>query len=211
MHRLHTLAPGPIHLIWHENQSSYLSVRKERGCLQLRLHRLFYNAPTPVLQALIEYALHRNPQARAVIRQMAHLHFSQTHAPAKPLEHVGKTYNLQEILDRVHEPVHGVSIGWSNHTRKGVRSITFGTYDKHRRQIRINRLLDDPNVPLYFLEFVVYHEMLHAIFPTKMDSAGRCSIHTPEFREKEAQFPHFQAARAWEKTFFKKRKPHGRS
>jgi hypothetical protein len=181
------------------------------------VHRLFYDAPTPVLQALIQYALKRDPQARAIIKQMAHLHFSQTHTPAEPLEHIGKTYNLREIFDRVQEilPIDNISIGWSNRTRKGkFHSITFGTFDKHRRQIRINPLLDDPEVPLYFLEFIVYHEMLHAVCPSTIDPAGRCSVHTREFREKERQFPHFKAAKEWGKMslqFFKKRTPHGRS
>ena len=133
------------------------------------------------------------------------------------IEWEGKTYNLQEIFIRMRTllPVSDIAIGWSKRVRKGkFRSITFGTFDKHRRQIRIHPLLDDPEVPLYFLEFIVYHEMLHAVCPTQMDTAGRCSVHTKEFREKERQFPYFKAAKEWEKVslnFFKKRKSHGRS
>ena len=216
-HPLHALCPLPLHLVWHENSTSYLSVRKGRRSLSLRAHRLFYDAPTPVLQALIQYALHRDPRARAVIRQMAHLHFSQTSAPAKPLQSIGKIYNLQEILERMQNilPVPNLSIGWSNRTPRGaLRSMTFGTYDGHRRQIRIHPLLDDPAVPLYFLEFIVYHEMVHAICPTKMGTNGKCKIHTKEFRDQERQFPQFKAAHAWGKTsllFFKKRKSDGRA
>lgn len=217
MKQLEELSPLPLHIVWHENKTSYLSVRKERGHLFLRIHRLFYNAPTPVLEALIRFAMKKDPAARAIIRQMAHLHFSQTRSDPVALNSAGKVYNLQEIFERAQEilPVVDVSIGWSNRTTRGkFRSITFGTFDKHRRQIRINRLLDDHQVPLYFLEFIVYHEMLHAVIPTKMDTAGRCSIHTKEFREREKQLPHYKEASEWAKqslTFFKKRKSHGRS
>lgn len=217
MHRLEACSPLPLDLVWHENKSTYLSVKKERGKLYLRLHRLFYDAPTPVLEALIRYAIRRDLSAYAVVKQMAHLHFSQTYIKAEELSPIGSTYHLQEIYDRYLSqiPIENVSIGWSKRTRQGrFRSITFGTFDKHCRQIRLNPILDDPQVPLYFVEFIVYHEMLHALCPSTIDTSGRCSIHNRAFKEKERQFPHYKEAKEWEKTsltFFKKRKSHGRS
>jgi hypothetical protein len=217
--RLEALCPVPLCLVWHENKSTYLSVRKVRRTLHMRVHRLFYDAPTPVLEALIRYALKpQDRSAHAMIKQMAHLHFSQVVIAAEPLPTKGHVYDLQEIFHRLLSlvPIEGVSIGWSRRSKGGkFHSITFGTYDRVCRQIRINAILDDPQVPLYFLEFIVYHEMLHALCPSKMDSFGRCWVHTAEFRSKERQFPQYQAAKEWEKkslTFFKKRKSsHGRS
>lgn len=216
-HKLHTLAPLPLNIVWHENKTTYLSIRKERRCLHLRLHRLFYDAPTPVLEALIQFALKRDRKSSVIIKQMAHLHFSNEVVQPEPLESRGAVYDLQEILNRWNEilKIENIFIGWSKYSRASrFRSLTFGSYDKHCRQIRINPLLDQKEVPLYFLEFIVYHEMLHAVCPSKMDSQGRCLVHTKEFREKEKQFPQYQEAKEWEKTsltFFKKRKSHGRS
>jgi len=215
-HRLQAIASMPLKIVWHENKTTFLSVRKEGGCLFMRVHRLFYDAPSPVLEALVKFAMRKDRQALAVIKQMAHLHFSNHHVAAKLLESQGATYDLQKIFDQTLTllPIQDVSIGWSDRKRTGkFRSITFGTYDKHRRQIRINPILDDPQVPLYFLEFIVYHEMLHAVCHSKMDTSGRCFVHTGEFCEKERQFPFYQKAKEWEKgclTFFKKRKSHGR-
>jgi hypothetical protein len=215
--RLQELTSIPLEIVWHENKSTFLSIRKDRGSLSLRLHRLFYDAPSPVLEALIKYALKKDRPSLAVIKQMAHLHFSKHSVEVKPLSPQGKFYHLQEIFDRLLTllPIKGVQIGWSERKRVGkLRSITFGSFDRHARQIRIHPILDDPQVPLYFLEFIVYHEMLHAVCSTKMSPGGRCSVHTPEFRERERQFPQFKQAMEWEKqclTFFKKRKPHGRS
>ncbi len=216
-HKLEQLANVPIEIVWHENKTTYLSVKRAGGFYHLRIHRLFYDAPTPVLEALLQYAIRRDSRAKIIVRQMAHLHFSQTRAKAKPLSPVGKIYNLQEIFERMQTlvPVEGVTIGWSDRKGQGsFRSITFGTYDFHRRQIRIHPLLDQREVPLYFLEYIVYHEMLHALYPSKMGIRGRCSIHSKEFREKERQFPFFEEAKKWEKScipFFKARRNRGGS
>ncbi len=218
-HPLQEMAGCPIELVWHENHSSYLTVSKKRGILKLRVHRLFYDAPTPVLQALIKYAKVNDSESRAVIRQMAHLYFSNTICvEKKPLQSKGEVYDLQEIFNLLfelfpEEKPQDVSIGWSNRKSTGKSSITFGTFDKHCRRIRINSILDDSRVPQYFLEYIVYHEMLHAVCPSRMDTKGRCSVHTKEFREKEKLFPHYLLAREWEKkslSFFKRRR-HGRS
>ncbi len=201
-HRLEQLANKPLEIIWHENKTTYLSVKKERGRISLRLHRLFYEAPTPVLEAILRYAFGREKEAKAVIRQMAHLYFSKVHLEPKELSSKGLIYDLQEIFERMQKilPVENVSIGWSDRRAKGrFRSITFGTYNHHTRQIRIHSILDAKEVPLYFLEYIVYHEMLHAVCPAQMCMSGRCSIHTKEFREKERQFPLFNEAKEWEK------------
>ncbi len=215
-HRLETLTPYPLDLIWHENTSSYLSVKKGRGPIQLRVHRLFYDAPTPVLEALLLYALKRDRRAKAILKQMAHLHFSQHTLSSPPMNPRGKTYDLEAVYHSLLPlvPIANVSIGWSSRSPKtSFRSITFGSYDKQRRQIKIHPFLDTPEVPLYFLEFIVYHEMLHALIPTQINTEGRCSIHSREFRKKEEAFPRFKEAKEWEKTslkFLKKRYSHGR-
>jgi len=209
IHRLQKLSSHPLEIVWHENKATYISVRKIGGRLFLRLHRLFHDAPTPVLQAIIQFALKRDARSRAIIRQMAHLHFSRAPSEPRALASQGKAYDLQEIFNRINEPLklEGISIGWSTKSPRGkFRSMTFGCFDGSCRQIRINPLLDSPQVPLYFIEFIVYHEALHAVCPPRMDASGRAFIHTREFREKERQFPQFEAAKKWEKgslKFFK--------
>jgi hypothetical protein len=215
MDRLQALSPLPLTLTWHENRSTYLSIRKQRTHLHLRLHRLFLEAPTPVLEALIQMALNRRDRkARGIVRSMAHLYFSQHQIAAAPLSSQGAVYNLQSIYEGIKKRYFPddltVSIGWSrkNPPRRKYRSITFGTYNRHSSQIRINRLLDDARVPLYFVEFIVYHEMLHDVCPVSMDREGRCRMHTREFRAKEKLFEQYEAAKLWEKTslqFFSKK------
>lgn len=205
--RLKALCPVPLEVIWHENKTVFISVRKMRGRLLLRLHRLFLASPTPVIEALAKMALKRDRSAQVIVRKMAHLYFSQNQIPAEILPTKGDVYDLQEIAEEVKKeyftPDLSPAIGWTPLRKSRLRSITFGTYDRHRHQIRINKLLDNPQVPLYFVAFIVYHEMLHAVIPGKIDSAGRCRVHTAEFRARERQFNSFEKAKKWEKNCFK--------
>ena len=74
----------------------------------------------------------------------------------------------------------------------------FGTIQEEDRIIRIHPLLDAPFVPTWFLEYVIYHEMLHAIVPEEIDETGRRRIHTSEFYRREQKFHCYQRARRWE-------------
>src|SRR4029450_4678203 len=53
----------------------------------------------------------------------------------------------------------------------------FGTIQEQARVIRINRALDQPFVPGWFLRYVLYHEMLHSVVPDKVISQGRRRAH----------------------------------
>jgi hypothetical protein len=197
--------PAPIEVRLHENKRTYLRVERRWGKITLHLHRLFEKAPSPVLEALVRFALKRDRKSLAVIRQMAHLHFSTARMAADPLEQKGEVYDLAEIYERIKEKFfdsgYDASIGWSKRQPRGsFRSVTFGCYDRMTHQIRINRLLDSVKVPLYFVEFIVYHEMLHAICPTEMDARGRAKIHTVLFKQLERKFPEYEEAKKWQKT-----------
>ncbi len=216
--KLAALCPVPLNLAWHENRTSFFSCRKERQSVHLRLHRLFAKAPSPVLEAVIGYAVKGDRQAGKIVRQMAHLYFSKVRTEPDALIAKGRVYDLHEIQRSVGKryfPNLDVAIGWSTHRRVGAfKCMTFGSYDRHRNQIRINPLLDDAAVPRYFVEFIVYHEMLHAAVPARIDAKGAVHSHTPEFRKREKEFAEFGLAKEWEKKsleFFKRKKHHGRS
>lgn len=215
--KLARICPVDLNLAWHENRTSFFSCRKERRTIHLRLHRLFAKAPSPVLEAVVGYAVKGDSKAGAIVRQMAHLYFSNRQIEPDKLEAKGQVYDLEEIRDRIKEtyfPKVDVVIGWSPRRHVGTfKCVTFGSYDRHRNQIRVNPLLDDADVPLYFVEFIVYHEMLHAVCPANIDSRGAIRSHTRDFRMRERQFLEYEAAKEWEKTSLKffKRKRHGRS
>jgi len=51
-------------------------------------------------------------------------------------------------------------------------------------------------VPLYVVEFIVFHEMLHVYHPT-LQRDGRHYNHTPQFRRDEKKFAHYETAESW--------------
>jgi len=91
------------------------------------------------------------------------------------------------------------------------RHITFGSFDKNLKLVRINKLIDQANFPFYFINYIVYHEMLHSVCQEEIDENGKRKIHTKKFKEEEKKFPYFKEALEFEKKFLKKGRIYGRS
>ncbi len=213
--RLQALCSYPLRVTIHENHSAYARVQKINGrTIDLSIHKLFLYSSTPVLQALIRFALHKDFRAKAVIRQMAHLYFTRIQPPIPDpslSNPQGKNVNLQVMYDQLNQLYFNgeikVPITWFDTPRyRTFRRITFGSFDRTIPLIRLNRLLDRCEAPLQFVEFIVYHEMLHTVCEARVDLRGRIWVHTPEFRRREALYSHYAFAKRWEKqslNFFK--------
>ena len=55
-------------------------------------------------------------------------------------------------------------------------------------------MFDDPRVPSYALEYIVYHEMLHLKHPVRLRGSRRC-VHPPQFQAEEKLFPELERAK----------------
>ncbi len=116
----------------------------------------------------------------------------------------GKFFNLRAIFEKLNakyfaNQLRRYSIVWGRKRRQRPKDyIVFGTIQEEDRMIRIHPLLDRSFVPTWFLEYVVYHEMLHAVVPDQFDSNGRRLVHHEEFNQRERQFHWFRRAKAWE-------------
>lgn len=113
---------------------------------------------------------------------------------------VGKTYDLQSLFERLNrlyfDSQLNLTVKWSNRTpAKATTKVLLGYYSPQKRTITISRRLDRPEVPLYFVEHVLFHEMLHAVFPNE-----RHRMHTDKFRHHEKMHPDYERAREWEKN-----------
>ncbi len=195
-------------LIWHENRSSYLSCRIESHKMVIRLHRMFAPMPMLIWKALVSYIFQKDKKARIVLKKAAHEYFSSVYLPPKPLLSKGSTHHLLLLYDKVQQEYFPsmdlkIEIGWAKKQKRSQgRCMTFGCFDSHQRQIRIHPSLDHPSVPAYFVEFVIYHEILHAILPSAISPKGRIQAHTKEFRSQEKLFFEYEKAKSFEKTFF---------
>lgn len=116
----------------------------------------------------------------------------------------GRYFNLRLIFEKLNgryfdNRLRKYIIQWGRQRRQRPKdSIVFGTIQEEDRMIRIHPLLDQAFVPTWFLEYVVYHEMLHAVVPDQFDAKGRRLVHHEEFLLRERQFRWFKRAKAWE-------------
>lgn len=119
------------------------------------------------------------------------------------LRHEGRYFDLRKMFDRLNERhfgsrLRGYKVMWGRRRRHRPKDyFVFGTIQEEDRVIRINPLLDQPFVPLWFLQYVLYHEMLHSVVPDQ-NSGGRRRVHTEEFNRREREFPRYRQARRWE-------------
>jgi predicted metal-dependent hydrolase len=60
--------------------------------------------------------------------------------------------------------------------------------------VRMNRVLDQPGVPAWFVNFVLFHELIHAALPATVQAHGR------EFRAWERAHPDYRAAIDWQRA-----------
>ena len=95
------------------------------------------------------------------------------------LRHEGKHFDLRRIFDRLNNRyfrgrLRDYEVMWSRRRKHRPKNhFVFGTIQEEDRVIRINPLLDQPFVPLWFLQYVLYHEMLHSVVPDEIAGRGR--------------------------------------
>lgn len=204
---------APVQLTVTDNSSSVLAFhqRAPGEPMDFRLHHMFLDAPENVLDDIAAFVRGGRDKRSASSRlgrfidsQSDLLRQSDSPARFQRLNPVGKHRNLKDIFDclnaRFFEGRIDASIGWGRlPSRRNRRSIRFGVYVSASRSIRIHPVLDDPSVPDFFVDYVVFHEMLHQAIPVT-EKDGRQVIHGRGFREAEERFPDYGRAISWEKA-----------
>lgn len=198
----------PVRLAVTDNRTTMVSFRRAPANLRLRVHHMFLYAPERIVQAIADYAGRGRRLAGSIldgyIRESEKLIRRTRTEVQPPLEPRGRCFDLQAIFDRLNQEFFqgGIraGIGWGRlPSRRRRRSIRLGVYDHQTREIRIHPALDRPDVPAYFVEFIVYHEMLHQVFPS-VRVAGRHSHHPKAFRDREKAFSRYSTAIRWERV-----------
>ena len=209
--RLELAFHGPVALHINDNVRSIVTLRRRHGQLRARVHHMFLDAPHGVQDALIRYIVWDDREASGLIGQYIaanHHRIRASRPPIHPLRTRGEVHDLFAIFRRVNERYFGnthdalVSWGKAGPKRTGNKersSIKLGSYSAVERLIRVHPILDRPWVPRYFVEYIVYHEMLHHVIPASR-GAGRAMLHPPEFRKREREFQQYERAIEWERS-----------
>ena len=203
-HKLSQLLKLPVHLTLMDNRATLVSFRRLPEELRLRVHHLFLDAPEPVVQAIAAFVGRGDARARALLEEYSHgkkERVRRTRRPGAPLKARGQCFDLSAIYERLNTThFQGriqAEIGWARRPGpKQRKTIRLGIYDDRLRELRIHPALDQPHVPAFVVDAVVFHAMLHQLFP---DEPGSCpSSHSPEFLERERAFPLLDSALRWQ-------------
>ena len=187
------------------------TIRLRDGKLLVRLSDLLEGAPEAILRAIAHILLakmYRKPIDRShaaryrkyvgshEIMRKAHL-VRQMRGRKLLRSPRGHFYDLDSIFEELNTRFfHGLMarprMSWSQTKTRRI----LGHYDPAHNAIIISRIFDNPAVPRYVLEYIVYHEMLHLKHPVKLRGSRRC-VHSAEFQAEEKLFPRAVDANAF--------------
>jgi hypothetical protein len=171
--------------------------------IKAKVSKLFGDAPIHILEIIAVILLSRvykkqiDRQTRSMYRAYSQQISYKRQNRKVDYSPKGKYFDLQLIYQRINNLYFSAelkieNIGWSKK-----RSYTrLGFYDKSRNLIVISKIFDSPSAPLKVLQYLMYHEMLHAQYPEKTINHRR-RIHTREFKQAEKQFPDFDEIQMW--------------
>jgi len=186
------------------NRVSMASVRFRDRRIDVRLHQAYLAAPDEIHKALRLYLRTRRRtawDAVAAFAQSIEVPAKELTRTARRVRSAGAVYDLSEIYREVNARYFSgrvrCVVGWGRQRPQGARrrrsrSIRFGSWSASTRTVRVHPLLDDVRVPRKFVEYIVFHEMLHAVVPSQR-SGGRRYDHPAEFRTLEGTFPELDA------------------
>lgn len=176
--RLKSACPaGLVVLSITDNRHSIISHSFKSGVLYARIHHMFLDAPTRVVDALVRYVACDDRAASNIVGQYIEANgfrLARRRPRAIPLHAKGDHHDLLGIFNdlnaRYFDGACHALITWGRRAKRRSKSprqaIRLGSYTSLERLIRIHPLLDRPWVPRYFVAYVVYHEMLHHMIPS---------------------------------------------
>jgi hypothetical protein len=191
------------------------TLRRKKSKWILRISDHCRHAPAPVLEAVVMIlackVLRRKPPVKAqqtyalfrrdpLVEQAVRSRRKQKGTKRIAFE-AGKYHLPQDIYRELNaryfnDQVEIGRIGW------GLRRSwsRLGHFDPAHQTITLSPVLDSPRVPLFVVSYIIYHEMLHAVFENA-GSPGRRRYHTREFQQAERSFPDFSRAKNFLRKF----------
>ncbi|MDR0362810.1 MAG: hypothetical protein LBJ46_09035 [Planctomycetota bacterium] len=214
---LSRLSGNRVLLVVTDNRRRMVSVRRGGpGFREVRLQRIFLSAPDEVVRALAAMAAGRGGD-RAAIRAFiaealpAGRKEAEKRSPTDPptTSTPGMFHDIhayaRELNSLYLDSRSTADIAWGRSGGGRIRrSIQFGSYDPVRNLITMNRRLDRSDIPRYFIEYILFHEMLHEVLGIGERPDGRRDIHGRIFKLMESTFPDFDKAARFERELVKR-------
>ncbi|MES2154287.1 MAG: hypothetical protein V4510_04050 [bacterium] len=204
----------PVRVAFYPYADGKSTVRDRGAYVHFKLSDRLHGAPVAVLEGVFGVLLGKlfrlppdrvNRDAVRAYKQYA-LESQGTAGPhdaprrrgRKHIDPVGRHRSLLESYLRVSLDMGLVlpsipKLSWS----QTVSRNRFGHWDADHQAVVISQVLDDPRVPEFVLDYVLYHELLHIIHPVRMGSGTKRRVHTPEFRRAEKKYPRWPEGDEW--------------
>lgn len=195
------------------------TIRRKGSAWVIRISDHCRNAPKPVLEAIVmilagkvmrrtprrifleTYELFRkDPLIQEGVKKRRRLKGRKQIGAEK-----GNCHSLKDIyreMNRLYfkDQIEIDRIGWG--IRKSWNHL--GHYDPVHRTVTLSPVLDSPEVPKFVVCYIVYHELLHAVFEDT-SSRRRRRHHPPEFRRAEKAYPDYANAKRFLREYCRKR------
>jgi hypothetical protein len=206
----------PVRVTFTRSRKTPVQVRPLRAArdgIEVRLHGLFAGAPPEVGAALVSWIRSGRRAPRACARLDAYIAEVLRRLPPPSPRHAlvasGRCHDLErlcaglfvaELAPEFADPARRPRVSWG---RRGPsrtrRSLRLGSYDPDAHLVRIHPVLDQPAVPEWFVRYVVFHELLHAVLPPVRGADDRWVHHGREFRARERRYADYRRALEWER------------
>jgi hypothetical protein len=185
------------------------TIRLREDSAHVRLSDLLRAAPLDVLEAAAAILLARLYRRRPAREQLeTYRDFLMAHNTRRRLIRArrtrgrrlktgprGKFHDLAPLFARLNRRyffgrLHRPMLGWSARAWRA----QLGCFDPGLDQIVLNVRLDRASVPIFVVEYVLFHEMLHVKHPIRAAACGLQS-HSAKFRQEEKRFAGYERAR----------------
>jgi hypothetical protein len=187
------------------------TIRVRSGQVYVRLSDLIKDCPPEVMRALAFVLVARLLGKKVpVVHERVYRDYTLTpdvmrssdiarrHRGRKMISSAqGVNYDLDKMFSKLNRRYFDSSLEkptltWS---QRKTRSI-LGHHDRVYETITISKSLDSSQVPDWFVEFILYHEMLHIRHSARMIN-GRRYHHTAAFRQDERRFAKYEDSQRW--------------
>ena len=117
----------------------------------------------------------------------------QTSLPAP-----GAHHSLDESFERVNSTYFQSQLAKPQLCWSPVRARRLlGSYHERKDRLIISQVFDSPKIPLWVLDYLMFHELLHKFLGIGRRGDGRRCMHGREFREIEKTYAYFDEAKAF--------------
>ncbi len=189
---------------WTRNNVKLVSSRTRNRSVQVRVARkLLYLGVRPI-EPIVGLILGDHGARRDLQTLFGELPKESSARRKCILRPVGDAVDLRERIripcSLLNMNPSDIRITWGarRRPRRGQKTFRLGSYDPRTDVVRLHRVLDDASVPVFYIEFVIFHELIHRHVAFK-NGERAARLHNRYFRELEASFPQFDEARAWER------------